>query len=110
MTDTQAAKLYKIIENGCTDSDIEDFCFKEKVSTKEAFHIIARLSAPTKCQKCQHVGMYDSLPPCSTCIHQDTLTDNFKEDPDYKPLPPYKTKDWKIGECYSTKTLTDVML
>lgn len=67
MTKIKLQKLKELHDNGCSDSDIEDFCKKNKVSQKEAFHLISTWIAPDCCQGCKHIDFYPDMPPCLHC-------------------------------------------
>lgn len=67
MTDIQKEKLISLIEKGCTDSDVEDFCDENNVSRREAFHFIAELTVPECCKGCKYIDLYPSMPPCPSC-------------------------------------------
>ena len=67
MTSEQLKKLRELCENGCTDSDIEDFCGEHKLSRNEVFTKIAEWTIPSCCQGCMYMTMYPSMPPCPSC-------------------------------------------
>ena len=50
-----------------TDSDVRDFCERNRLDQKEAFHLIAGWNAPECCKGCKKVDFYGSMPPCSVC-------------------------------------------
>ena len=78
MTKNQLEKLKELHENGCSDSDIEDFCTDNKVSCREAFLQIDIWNAPDCCKNCKHVSFFASMYPCTSCsrAHQK---DYFEE-------------------------------
>lgn len=67
MTDELKEKLKALMENGCTDSDLEDFAEDNNVSEGEVFQYVAELIAPECCKGCKHIQLYDSMYPCTEC-------------------------------------------
>lgn len=67
MTDTLKEKLKALIENGCTDSDLEYFAENNNVDEGEVFQYAAELTVPVCCKGCKHVQLYDSMYPCTVC-------------------------------------------
>lgn len=67
MTEFKKKLLKQLHDNGCTDSDIEDFCEKYGVKENEAFHYVAELIAPPQCKGCKHVDFFRNLYPCNDC-------------------------------------------
>lgn len=67
MTDALKEKLKTLIENGCTDSDLEDFAEDNNVDEGEVFRYAAELTVPVCCKGCKHVQFYDSMYPCTEC-------------------------------------------
>lgn len=62
--------IVRMNENGCTDSDLYDFCKSHKVNLKEASRYIAELNAPAQCNGCRHIENvvpYASSYPCTVC-------------------------------------------
>lgn len=78
MTKKQLKELKTLYDNGCTDSDIEDFCENNKVNYREAFLQIDIWNAPDCCKDCKHVSFFASMYPCNSCsrAHQ---TDYFEK-------------------------------
>ena len=54
-------------KEGCTDSDIVEWCEENDVSKKEAFHQVAIWFVPEHCKKCKYVDFYSNLYPCNDC-------------------------------------------
>ena len=67
MTKEQTLLLQVLIQNSCTDSDIEDFCESNKVDIQEAFHLAAELHASPECKDCRHIELYPRMYPCNSC-------------------------------------------
>ena len=67
MTDKQKETLRNLCRQGCTDSDIQDFCEEQGISRKEAFHQVSEWTAPDCCRRCIHIDMYPNMPPCPSC-------------------------------------------
>lgn len=67
MTKEEEQRLLILYENGCTCSDVEDFCDENNVSRGVAFHQIAVWNAPECCKECKHVDMFDRMFPCTEC-------------------------------------------
>ena len=67
MTNENIRKLKLLVEQGCTDSDIEDFCEENDIDTGEAFRLVAEWSAPNCCQGCIHIQLYPDMSPCCNC-------------------------------------------
>ena len=53
---------------GCTDSDIEEYCFEENIDTGEAFHFIHEYFAPEGCKGCKYVDFLCGMYPCNDCV------------------------------------------
>lgn len=67
ITENQKAKLKALLEKGCTDSDIEDFCAENNVSLKEAYRYTGELSAPKECKGCKYIYFFRGAYPCIGC-------------------------------------------
>lgn len=70
LSETHRELIARMDENGCTDSDLYDFCKIHKVNLKEASRYIAELNAPPQCSGCNHIEMvvpYASMYPCTAC-------------------------------------------
>ena len=72
----EAVKI--VVENGCTDSDIEDFVDTHPdVNGKEIWDYVYELDAPDRCKGCEFIqmaGMY----PCNVCTRRNQLKDYYK--------------------------------
>lgn len=74
--------LNKILENGCTDSNIEDFIdFINKhsdvdVNTKEIWDYVYEYNAPEECKGCKFVQL-SGMMPCINCLRQNKLKDHY---------------------------------
>ena len=78
ITQKQELDLRQLYLNGCTDSDIEDYCTEHHISRGAAFHLIAVWDAPNCCKKCKHVEFFSSMYPCSVCCRP--LKDMYEEE------------------------------
>ena len=67
MSEEQIKSLKELCKQGCTDSDIEDWCEEHGVPEKQAFHQVAVWLAPKCCQGCMYIDFYDSAHPCNSC-------------------------------------------
>ena len=108
-------KLKNLLERGCTDSDIEDFCEQNGVNTKTAFTYIAVLNAPDCCKTCQHVTLAPSFYPCTFCSRprKDMYTpvsviSDVKDC--LRDLPPVQKKDWIPVTEVLPESKTDVLM
>ena len=72
-------ELKKILENGCTDSDIEDFIFENKnINVKDIWNYVYEYNAPDVCKGCkyiQHTGMM----PCNMCSRVIKVKDYYEQ-------------------------------
>lgn len=60
-------QLISMRENGCTDSDVRDFCDLHQLSLEAVEHYIANYFAPDQCKGCAYVVYRPSMPPCNGC-------------------------------------------
>lgn len=67
MTKKQLEELKTLYDNGCTDSDIEDFCEDNNIEPCEAFLQVDIWDAPECCKECRNVCFYPNGSPCSYC-------------------------------------------
>lgn len=65
--DSHKEAIIKILSDGCTDSDIEDYCFNNNLSEKDVFRFVANFNAPENCKFCKNVDCYPYIFPCSRC-------------------------------------------
>ena len=71
-------ELNKIIENGCTDSDIEDFEVEHPdVNGKEIWDYVYEYDAPAECKGCKNVQMVGMF-PCNRCSRRVDLKDYYE--------------------------------
>jgi len=77
MTDRQKELLTQLHKDGCTDSDIEDFCEEHNISKKDAFRFVIELIAPQQCKGCKYIG-YRSIYPCNACSRARILKDHYE--------------------------------
>ncbi len=82
MTEAQKQELWKLVEKGCTDSKVVDFCEENYVSKRTVFHQLAVWSAPEQCKGCEDVDMYPNMPPCTSCARSHTKDHYRPESPD----------------------------
>ncbi len=66
MTEEQKKALFKLLEKGCTDSDLEDFAYEYGISFKCLFTQVAAWNAPDECKTCKYVQMRNTH-PCINC-------------------------------------------
>lgn len=79
LTEPLRDALYLLLDGGCTDSDLEDFCEENKIPQRVVFHTVAILNAPACCKKCKNVDLYASMYPCLSCRRAHPI-DYFEED------------------------------
>lgn len=67
-----------IIENGCTDSDIEDFVeLHPEVNGKDIWDYASDLGAPEQCKGCKYVQLI-GMGRCLSCTRQPNLEDYYE--------------------------------
>ena len=60
-------KITKIIENGCSDSDIEDYITEHpNIKGKDVWNFIYEYDAPTQCHGCKYI-QFRGMHPCTSC-------------------------------------------
>ena len=59
MTEEQKREMHKLWSDGCSDSDIEDFCERTGVPVKDVFHQVAEWRVPDCCKGCKHIDFYN---------------------------------------------------
>lgn len=96
LTNDDVKFLKDFITKGCSDSDIEDYCYEHNLSPKSAFHFISVEEAPACCKECKFVDFYASMYPCTSCVRAHLKdffvpadADKDKEEPEY-----YKKVTW----------------
>ena len=71
-------ELKKIIENGCTDSDIEDFEIEHpNINGRDIWNYVYEYNAPEGCKGCKHIQM-SGLMPCIRCSRKVWLKDFYE--------------------------------
>lgn len=71
-------ELDKMLENGCTDSDIEDFeDAHPNVNGRDIWDYVFEYNAPKACKGCKHIQM-SGLMPCMRCSRCITLKDYYE--------------------------------
>lgn len=70
--------LKKILKNGCTDSDIEDFVIEHpNADEKEIWDYVFEYSAPEECKGCKHIQMSGFM-PCNMCQRRVKVKDYYE--------------------------------
>lgn len=67
MTNENIRKLQLLVEQGCTDSDIENFCEENGADMGEAFQLVAEWAVPDCCQGCNYIQLWPAMSPCCNC-------------------------------------------
>lgn len=71
-------EIKTIVENGCTDSDIEDYIEQHsELDGKEVWDYVYELDAPDTCKGCEFIQM-SGMYPCNVCIRRNQLKDYYK--------------------------------
>lgn len=78
-------ELNKILKNGCTDSNIEDFIEKHPEINENVWDYVFEYNAPVCCKGCKYI-QYSGMHPCQNCSRRNTLKDYYvsKENQDFK--------------------------
>lgn len=85
--------LKKIIENGCTDSNIEDFVDEHPdVDAKEIWDYAYEYNAPEECKGCRFIQL-SGMMPCTNCSRRNKLKDYY--------MPREKTGNTTEGQAFS---------
>ena len=71
-------QLWKLHHDGCTDSDIEDFCEETGLHLRQAYWHIHRWIAPSQCRGCKNIVFYRSMYPCNDCSR--ICTDHYQKE------------------------------
>ena len=71
-------QLVSMRKNGCTDSDVRDFCELHDLSLRDAERYLANYFAPDRCKDCAYVVYRPSMPPCTNCVRLCT-EDHYKK-------------------------------
>lgn len=71
-------ELKKIIENRCSDSDIEDFVDEHpKVNAREIWDYVYEYDAPDGCKGCRFIQM-SGMMPCIRCTRRVKVKDYYE--------------------------------
>ena len=71
-------ELKKLIESGCSDSDIEDFVDEHpEVNGREIWDYVCEYDAPEACKGCKHIQM-SGMMPCMICTRRVYLEDYYE--------------------------------
>lgn len=69
-------ELKKIMENGCTDSDIEDFVDEHPEVNENIWDYVYEYDAPESCKGCKYI-QYSGMFPCTQCSRKVELKDYY---------------------------------
>lgn len=70
--------LNKILENGCTDSDLEDFISEHpNVSGRDIWDYVYDYNALDGCKGCKYI-YYSGKNPCSRCSRRVEIKDYYE--------------------------------
>lgn len=70
-------ELTKIMESGCTDSDIEDFIDNHPEIEENVWDFVYEYTALDACKGCFYI-QYSGMHPCENCSRRVTLKDYYK--------------------------------
>lgn len=71
-------ELKKLIENGCSDSDIEDFETEHpNVNGKDIWDYVYEYHAPEECKGCKHIQL-SGMFPCIRCSRRVKVKDFYE--------------------------------
>lgn len=70
-------ELNKILENGCSDSDIEDFIDEHPEINENIWDYVYEYDAPNECKGCKYI-QYSGTFPCRNCSRRNSLQDYYK--------------------------------
>lgn len=71
-------ELKRIMENGCSDSDIEDFVDAHpKVNAREIWNYACEYDAPDECKGCRFIQMSEMM-PCIECSRRIKVKDYYE--------------------------------
>lgn len=73
---TWQEELIRLIDRGCTDSDIEDFCDSHP-EADNAWNFVADYTAPAQCKGCKNVQMLGQY-PCTRCLRSERREDLYE--------------------------------
>lgn len=69
--------LKRILENGCTDSDIEDFIDEHPETASFIWDFVYEYIAPAECKGCKYVQM-SGMMPCINCSRRVKVKDYYE--------------------------------
>ena len=70
-------EVNKILDNGCTDSDIEDFIDEHPEVDENIWDYVYEYGAPDVCKGCKYI-QYSGMFPCSGCSRRVKLVDFYE--------------------------------
>ena len=71
-------ELKRIIEKGCTDSDIEDFKDEHpEIKAKDIWDYVYEYDAPNECKGCRFIQM-SGMMPCIRCSRRVVVKDYYE--------------------------------
>ena len=71
-------ELKKIIENGCSDSDIEDFVEEHSdINGRDIWDYVYEYSAPDECKGCKYIQL-SGMMPCIICSRRFYTKDYYE--------------------------------
>ena len=69
--------LDKILEKGCTDSDIMDYIDENpNINTRDIWDYTYESMAPTECKGCDYI-QYSGMYPCNNCSRRVKPKDHY---------------------------------
>lgn len=70
-------ELGKLLEKGCSDSDIEDFVDEHPdVDGKDIWDYVFEYNAPEGCRGCKYI-QYSGMFPCNRCLRRVNVKDFY---------------------------------
>lgn len=71
-------EIKRIVQNGCSDSDIEDFVDEHPdINGKDVWDYVYELGSPEHCHGCKYI-QYEGQYPCDRCSRK-VITKDFYE-------------------------------
>lgn len=70
-------ELTKILDLGCTDSDVEDFINKHPEVNENIWDFVYEHDAPDCCKGCGYIR-YSGMHPCNSCSRRVQTKDYYK--------------------------------
>ena len=72
-------ELKRMLEKGCSDSDIEDFVTEHpNVDGKVIWDYVFEIDAPEGCKGCEYI-QYSGMFPCNKCSRRVEVKDYYKK-------------------------------